>query len=442
MTITTTARRVVPLTLATAAALLTLILAGAAPPAGAAPLGATGHGTAPASAGARPHGTGPAITRSALTVVDLTTGTATTAVSNSVALRSGCGNSPTFFCLALGTTDSFSPSLSAPMQAGQNLTDPILTVHVGDAVCGEFQTSDPNLGPDYTSSIQVDQFASDLSTMALQFDCTNALYDIYGTIALNVTNTTPHGGYYLFDTAGDTFGFGNDSYLTYLGNPGQLTLNAPVVGMATTPSGDGYWMTAADGGVFAYGDAGFHGSTGDIHLNRPIVGMASTPDGKGYWFVAADGGVFAYGDARFFGSMGATHLNRPIVGMAPTPDGQGYWLVAADGGIFAFGDATFFGSTGGTHLNQPIVGMSSTTDGKGYWFVASDGGVFSFGDATFHGSAGATPLNEPITGMLSTNTDGGYLLVASDGGVFTYGDAPFYGSLGGQGVTGVAGSAA
>ncbi len=67
--------------------------------------------------------------------------------------------------------------------------------------------------------------------------------------------------------------------------------------------------------------------------------MSATADGKGYWLAAMDGGVFAFGDAGFYGSMGATHLNQPIVGMASTTDGKGYWLVAADGGIFAFGDA-------------------------------------------------------------------------------------------------------
>jgi hypothetical protein len=51
-------------------------------------------------------------------------------------------------------------------------------------------------------------------------------------------------------------------------------------------------------------------------LNQPIVGMAATDDGGGYWFVAADGGVFAFGDAPFSGSMGSVHLNRPVVGMA------------------------------------------------------------------------------------------------------------------------------
>ena len=86
--------------------------------------------------------------------------------------------------------------------------------------------------------------------------------------------------------------------------------------------------------------------------------MAATPTGNGYWLVASDGGIFTFGDAHFYGSTGGIHLNQPIVGMQATPRGQGYWLVARDGGIFTFGDAKFFGSTGAIHLNQPIVGMA------------------------------------------------------------------------------------
>jgi lysophospholipase L1-like esterase len=78
----------------------------------------------------------------------------------------------------------------------------------------------------------------------------------------------------------------------------------------------------------------------------------------GYWLVAADGGVFSY-NAPFFGSQGGKPLNKPIVGMAATADGAGYWFVAADGGIFTYGDAHFYGSTGGKPLNSPIVGMAS-----------------------------------------------------------------------------------
>jgi hypothetical protein len=200
---------------------------------------------------------------------------------------------------------------------------------------------------------------------------------------------------------------------------------------STTGGVPAYWVDAANGGVFAYGGAGFYGSAGDIHLNQPIVGMAATPDGGGYWLVAADGGIFAYGDATFYGSMGGKHLDEPIVGMAATPDGKGYWLVASDGGIFSFGDAGFGGSMGGKHLNAPIVGMTSTPDGAGYWMVASDGGIFSFGNAQFAGSMGGKRLAKPIVGMGANPLGVGYWLVASDGGIFSFGDAPFAGSMGG-----------
>jgi hypothetical protein len=45
--------------------------------------------------------------------------------------------------------------------------------------------------------------------------------------------------------------------------------------MTTIPDGGGYWLVASDGGIFAFGDAAFEGSTGNITLNRPIVGMAT-----------------------------------------------------------------------------------------------------------------------------------------------------------------------
>ncbi|MCZ7525048.1 MAG: hypothetical protein M5U14_00835 [Acidimicrobiia bacterium] len=216
----------------------------------------------------------------------------------------------------------------------------------------------------------------------------------------------------------------------YLGSAAGQPLNARVVGVAATRTGQGYWLVGRDGGVWAFGDATFHGSTGATPLNQPIAGMAPTPTGHGYWLVAADGGIFAFGDATFHGSTGATPLNQPIAGMAPTPTGHGYWLVAADGGIFAFGDATFHGSTGATPLNQPIVGMAPPPTGHGYWLVAADGGIFAFGDAAFHGSTGATPLNQPIVGMAATPTGHGYWLVAADGGIFAFGDAAFHGSTG------------
>jgi|GEM_PF-1530961 len=232
---------------------------------------------------------------------------------------------------------------------------------------------------------------------------------------------------------GTTYGQGIVSIysrvLTYSGVSADCPPDAPFGSLQT--AGKGYWMAAADGGVFSYGAAKFHGSTGNLKLNQPMINLAATATGDGYWLLAKDGGIFAYGDAQFYGSTGAMKLNRPIVGMTTTPTGAGYWLVATDGGIFAFGDAQFFGSTGAMKLNQPIVGMAATPSGHGYWLVASDGGMFAFGDAQFFGSTGAMTLTKPIVGMAPNATGDGYWLAASDGGIFSFGNTTYLGGLAG-----------
>jgi hypothetical protein len=206
-------------------------------------------------------------------------------------------------------------------------------------------------------------------------------------------------GFYVATTTGRVYGYGDAAA------PGQssvsppvkwetpFALNSGILDLESTPTGDGVWLVAGDGGIFTFGDAAFFGSTGDLRLNKPIVGMAATPTGRGYWLVASDGGIFTFGDAAFLGSTGAMRLNQPIVGMAATTSGGGYWLVASDGGIFTFGDAVFLGSTGNIRLNKPITAMARMPRSDGYWLVASDGGIFTFGDAPFHGSNPIDPYD-------------------------------------------------
>jgi hypothetical protein len=202
-----------------------------------------------------------------------------------------------------------------------------------------------------------------------------------------------------------------------------LSLNAALVDVEATPSGRGYWATAADGGVFTFGDAHFHGSLASQPLSRPIVGMAATPSGQGYWLVGSDGGVFAFGDAGFHGSLALpAALMAPIVAIAPTPSGQGYWLVGSDGGVFSFGDAAFEGAATSFSHGAPIVAMAPTHSGYGYYLLGADGGVFSFGDAHFGGSAVdgqhlATAIAVPSNGQ-------GYLVARTDGGVVGLAGAP------------------
>jgi hypothetical protein len=202
--------------------------------------------------------------------------------------------------------------------------------------------------------------------------------------------------------------FGNPLY----GSASGMDLRAPIVGMAATPDGTGYWLVAADGGVFSFGDAGFYGSMGRSSLNQPIVGIEGTPSGHGYWLVAADGGVFSFGDGGFHGSMGGRPLNQAIVGITATPGGKGYLLAAADGGVFAFGDAGFHGSMGGTALRATVVGITETRSGRGYWLDGSDGGVFSFGDAGFFGASPSQP-GSVVGPVVPTPDQHGYWLFDS-----------------------------
>ncbi len=96
---------------------------------------------------------------------------------------------------------------------------------------------------------------------------------------------------------------------------GTAVFNVPTVG-------GGYWLSGADGGVFAFGDASYYGSVPGlgVHPQQPIVAVAPSRDRGGYWEVGADGGVFGFGDAYYHGSVPAlgVHVHN-IVGIAPTP---------------------------------------------------------------------------------------------------------------------------
>ena len=275
------------------------------------------------------------------------------------------------------------------------------------------------------------------------------------------------------DTPGDPNG-GPPTFGCASPQAAELPILAQAMGPAVVRS-PAYRMVGADGGIFDFGQAAYHGSAGSLRLRSPIVATASTGDQRGYYEVAADGGVFTYGDARFHGSLAGQRLSAPIVGMVAAPDNTayalvgadgklygfgaapplppappahspvvgmvvqsnpngppGFWMATANGGVFSLAGAPYFGSMGGRRLAAPIIGIVATADGGGYWLVASDGGVFAFGDARYLGGMGGKPLAAPISGMTPTPSGNGYWLVARDGGVFSFGDAGFAGSMGGR----------
>jgi hypothetical protein len=155
-------------------------------------------------------------------------------------------------------------------------------------------------------------------------------------------------------------------------------------------------VLSSAGEVVPFGDAAFLGATAPpAHPGPPapraveIAGLAPTPTGQGYWLAAADGRVFAFGDAlprgatpgrAVVGAVGAVRPAAPIVAITAHPDGRGYWLLGADGGVFAI-DTTFFGSVADRKPQPSTVQLRATPTGEGYYVAGDDGAVFVFGDA-------------------------------------------------------------
>jgi len=252
-------------------------------------------------------------------------------------------------------------------------------------------------------------------------------------------------GYWLVGSDGGIFSFGSAGFH---GSMGGITLQRPVVGIVPTANRGGYWLDASDGGVFSFGDTQFYGSIPalGIHpagsglpksLNAAIVGMVPSHDQAGYFMVAADGGVFSFGDAKFAGSCpGIGGCAGAAVAVMPDASGNGYWLVTATGHIYTFGDAPYFGAPG--PQASPVSSAVATPSGHGYWILDSDGQVFAYGDAASLGSvtAGSTGGFNPATAIFATSDGGGYWVADALGKVFTFGDAPSDGDMSGTHLNG------
>jgi hypothetical protein len=154
---------------------------------------------------------------------------------------------------------------------------------------------------------------------------------------------TPSGkGYWVLSAAGEVLPFGDAPFR------GQLSpLPVAAVGLAATPSGQGYWVATADSHVFAFGDAILQPATGGTLATTaagpappatPIVAIAASPDGHGYWLLARDGGIFSFG-VPFHGSVPDRQPYGQAVELRASESGAGYYVAGGDGAVFAFGDA-------------------------------------------------------------------------------------------------------
>ena len=156
---------------------------------------------------------------------------------------------------------------------------------------------------------------------------------------------------------------------------------------------------AANGSVYAFGDAKYSGSRGGLWIDGAVVGIAVDPTTGGYWVVTSRGAVYAE-DAPDYGSPATHHLPSPIVAMAAAPHGSGYWLAASNGRVYSYG-AAFHGSASNRHLWSPVVGIAASSSGNGYWLASADGTILRFGNVGSYGKVPAEAHSEPITAFSS-----------------------------------------
>jgi len=245
--------------------------------------------------------------------------------------------------------------------------------------------------------------------------------------------------YDLVTAVGGVYSFGGAGWY---GNERWQHLTAPIVGMAVTPDGGGYWLVGANGSVFNIGDARSYGSLAGSFLGvgRQVVAMAATHDGKGYWLINQSGAVTSFGDAPWIGEgkpLPEGDLATPIVAGAISADGHGAWLTDAAGHIYTLGTAVWYGSLAGHHLFHPVTAIAAVPSGLGYWLSDAAGDVWDFG-AAMGGSPGPKGLSAPVVGMIPAENQYGYWSATATGSILDGGDATSRGGTITSAVVGIA----
>jgi hypothetical protein len=142
-----------------------------------------------------------------------------------------------------------------------------------------------------------------------------------------IAPTVDGNGYWLLGSDGGVFSFGTATYL------GRVYFE-DAVGIVNFGYSGGYTIATSNGQTDTYVPGMLPVGTAPITpLNAPIVGITYDNDSKtGFWLVAADGGIFS-SEAPFYGSATATPHIGPFVGIASAFNGSSYVAVDSSGGI-------------------------------------------------------------------------------------------------------------
>lgn len=134
--------------------------------------------------------------------------------------------------------------------------------------------------------------------------------------------------------------------------------------------------------VSAWGSATDRDPDGAAPSQAPIVAIAraGSPGSNGYWLAAADGEVFSFGDAPFYRSMGPSRSRHRSSTWRRRPTGWGTWLAGRNGQVYPLG-VTDEGSPADDHaVEAPVVGVAAHS-ANGYWFALRERAVLEADDA-------------------------------------------------------------
>ncbi|HEY3143641.1 MAG TPA: hypothetical protein VGJ86_21070 [Acidimicrobiales bacterium] len=145
-----------------------------------------------------------------------------------------------------------------------------------------------------------------------------------GQTVVAMAPTPDEHGYWLLTEEGRIVAFGT---ATHLGDLEGTLPAAPPIALVARPQSDGYWVLDRAGNVYPFGAARDQGSAahqdmvrlvGSGYVTEPVpawtepttaIAILPTPSGEGYWISLANGAVCHFGDAPPLGALDRAEVN-------------------------------------------------------------------------------------------------------------------------------------